>query len=375
MGIYTVSMASSLDRWLVDRVYYSVGADMRFLPYLPSDTNPVPVVTQKGAFDDIEGVAATARVGDYSIRVQTQDGRFDGRFLAVDRLDFPAAVWFRNDFARDSLGGLMNRLAGSAENVLVSQRFLDENLLSVGDPLALTVVLDDGIRLATTFTIAGAYGYFPTAYAEDVVVIGNLETLFLLAGSEFPHYTWLRLDNGADPAQILDAVAARGLLPVRLGSAQTEISEEQGRLERVGIFGTLSVGFVAAALMATLALLVHGFASLGQRGYQFGVLRALGLLRGQVLTQVGLEYALITTYGAVGGTLVGALAAALFSPFFRITGEAPLPLPPLIPYINWTQIAWMALIFTAGMVMVEIIVITRSFRQRVFTTLRLGNPG
>ncbi|MEZ4640147.1 MAG: hypothetical protein R2856_35200 [Caldilineaceae bacterium] len=48
MGIYTVSMASSLDRWLVDRIYYSVEADMRFLPFLPSETNPVPVVTQRG---------------------------------------------------------------------------------------------------------------------------------------------------------------------------------------------------------------------------------------------------------------------------------------------------------------------------------------
>ena len=90
---------------------------------------------------------------------------------------------------------------------------------------------------------------------------------------------------------------------------------------------------------------------------------------------MGLEYSLITAYGALGGTVVGAIAAALFSPFFRITGDIAAPLPPLIPYIDWVQIAWMATIFTVGMVLVGIIVILRSFRQRVFTTLRLGNPG
>ena len=32
MGIYTLSMAASLDQWLVDRIYYRVGADMTFKP-------------------------------------------------------------------------------------------------------------------------------------------------------------------------------------------------------------------------------------------------------------------------------------------------------------------------------------------------------
>ncbi|MEZ4834211.1 MAG: hypothetical protein R2873_19875 [Caldilineaceae bacterium] len=182
MGIYTVSMASSLDRWLVDRIYYSVEADMRFLPFLPSETNPVPVVTQRGAFNDLPGVAATARVGDYGARVDTGRDRYNARFLAVDRLDLPNVLWFRNDFARDSLGGLMNRLAGGLDNVLVPQRFLEDNVLNVGDTLSITVILDDGFRMTSTFTIAGTYTYFPTAYVDDFVIIGNLETIFLLAG-------------------------------------------------------------------------------------------------------------------------------------------------------------------------------------------------
>ena len=32
MGIYTRSMAESLDQWLVDQVYYRIGADASFLP-------------------------------------------------------------------------------------------------------------------------------------------------------------------------------------------------------------------------------------------------------------------------------------------------------------------------------------------------------
>jgi putative ABC transport system permease protein len=374
MGIYTVSMAASLDRWLVDRIYFNIGADARFLPHSAGE-NPTPIALQKGAFDDLPGVASTVRVGDYPVRYQAAGGRVDGRFLAVDRIDLPNVIWFRPDFAGESVGALMNRLALAPENILVSQRFLEQNVLAIGDQIPLSVALDGDVRLSVNFTIAGVYTYFPTAYDGDLVIIGNLEMLFLMAGGDFPHHIWLRMDEGANPQVAFDAVEAQGLVPGMARNTVAAIATEQARLERVGIFGTLSMGFVAAAVMATLALLVHGFAALSERGYQFGVLRALGLRRGQVLTQVGMEYALITAYGALGGTLVGALAAFLFAPFFRITGAATLPLPPLIPFIAWDRIAALAVLFTLGMILVEIVVITRSFRQKVFTTLRMGNPG
>lgn len=374
MGIYTVSMAASLDRWLVERIYYSIGADARFLP-MSTGENPAPLLLQKGAFDDFPGVAATARVGDYGVRYQGASGRVEGRFLAVDRVDFPSVVWFRPDFAPEPVGALMNRLALAPENILVSQRFLDQHVLGIGDQIQLSIALDSSLRLSAAFTIAGVYTYFPTAYDRDLLIIGSLESLFFMAGGDLPHHTWLRMAGDADPKAVFDAVERAGMLPGMARNTAALVAAEQARMERVGIFGTLSVGFVAAAIMATLALLVHGFAALSERGYQFGVLRALGLRRGQVLTQVGMEYALITAYGALGGTLVGALAAFLFAPFFRITGAATLPLPPLIPFVAWDRILLLAILFTLGMVLVEIIVIARSFRQQVFTTLRMGNPG
>ena len=33
LGVYTLSMAASLDKWLVDRMYYRVGTDLTFTPF------------------------------------------------------------------------------------------------------------------------------------------------------------------------------------------------------------------------------------------------------------------------------------------------------------------------------------------------------
>ena len=88
--------------------------------------------------------------------------RLKGRFLAVDRVDFPEVAWFRGDFATEALGGLMNRLASSPDGILVSQEFLEANHLLIGDQIQIQVLVNYNAIVNTSFRIAGTYQYFPT---------------------------------------------------------------------------------------------------------------------------------------------------------------------------------------------------------------------
>ncbi len=99
MGVYTLSMAASLDQWLVDRMYYGVGADLVFTPrplvegteYVGGDWIPLPAEFRK-----VEGVTSATSVGDFPARLNLSTGdEMWGRFLAIDRVDFPSAAWFR----------------------------------------------------------------------------------------------------------------------------------------------------------------------------------------------------------------------------------------------------------------------------------------
>jgi len=51
----------------------------------------------------------------------------------MDRLDYPLVAWFCRDFAADSLGSLMNRLAQKQNGVLVSRSFTAKNGYNIGD--------------------------------------------------------------------------------------------------------------------------------------------------------------------------------------------------------------------------------------------------
>jgi len=303
----------------------------------------------------------------------TAENEVDGRFLALDRLDFPSVAWFRQGLARESLGALMNRLALLPDAVLVSRRFLDQHPVQIGDKIPLKVTVGPGLKVNSLFTVVGTFEYFPTVYEEEegMAVIGNLEYLSVAIGVPPQHRIWLRAQEGSDGQAVFRAAyTTMGVEATRQGDAHALIAEEQAKVERVGVFGTLSVGFLAAVAMAGLGLLLYSYASLRERLFGLAVLRALGLSLRQVVIQVMMEYALLTACGAIAGTIIGAAASKFFVPFFTVTGAAAVALPPLIPIIARQDIAYLVAIFTVVLVLLGVIIITRAFSRRNFDLLR-----
>jgi hypothetical protein len=99
------------------------------------------------------------------------------------------------------------------------------------------------------------------------------------------------------------------------------------------------------------------------------------LKRPQILGQVAMEYLILTAYGAVAGVMAGVLAANLFVPLFRVTGEEGAPLPPLLPVIAQEEILPLAAFFVGIMIVLELITIAAAIYQRLSSALRLGHTG
>jgi putative ABC transport system permease protein len=376
LGVYTLSMAASLDQWLIDRVYYNAGADMTIKPapnvagtvYLDGGWIPDPQ-----EFLRVPGVASAARVGDFFLHYTPTSGdEISGRFLAIDRLDFPQVAWYRRDLSKDDLGGLMNKLATKADGILVSPAFLADNELRVGDKITAVVGIVAGAEVQSDFTIVGVYNYFPTVFEDQkVAVIGNLDNLTELFSFIPPFDLWLKLKPGTDratlPAVILHKLSIQAEV---INDAQANLAAEQAKMERVGIFGTLTTGFLATAIMAILGLLIYSYASLRESVFRFSVLQAVGVLRRQIIRQVVIEYAFLSTFGVAAGALVGMAAARLFIPFFRYTGGKDVPLPPLVPIIAVDQVLRLTVVFTLIVVVAEVLTISASIRQRLAQVLR-----
>ncbi len=381
LGVYTISMAASLDQWLIDRMYYRSGSKLSFsvYPYSADSAASVTIVSgewipQPANFESISGVRAATRVGDFPMSSQLPaTGQVRGRFLAVDRLKFPQVAWFREDFARgESLGALMNRLALAPNSVLVSEEILADNPLQVGDDIVVQVSINYESFVRTNFKIVGTYNYFPTVYEDEAVTfIGNLEHLSFFMGLVPPHNIWLQLEDGANGEEVLTQIPGElGIKTTKVRDAEALIDEELAKLERVGVFGTLSVGFMAAVVMAIMGLLIYTYASLQDRLHRLTILRAVGLLRRQISGQVILEYAFLTAYGSIAGALIGSVATNMFVPLFRVTAEKGVPLPPLVPIIAQDKVQLMVVSFVGLIIALEVFVIVRALSRRAFSMLK-----
>ena len=175
-----------------------------------------------------------------------------------------------------------------------------------------------------------------------------------------------------DPARIIDAVLKLGVYPIKQVDARALITLDEERVERIGLFGVLSVGFLATALLACLGLLVYTYSSLQGRLQQISVLRAIGIQTRQILRMVGLEYAGVIIYGIVGGIALGLLTSYLFVPFFRISGDPVFSLPPFVRHIDWGKISWLTLAFLAVLVISQAIILRQATRRDIFQIFRMG---
>jgi putative ABC transport system permease protein len=396
LSAFTASLARTLDSQLDKQMHYQVGADINLyeLGTTFNEDNPNPVYTF-GPIEDhlsIPGVESATPVGRYKFSGITSAGSIQGIFLGIDRLTFPTAAYWQRDFASEQLGVLMNQLAADPNGILVPASLLTKRKLQIGDTIRLgitTGVAGESIPLEAH--IVGSFDLFPTWYPErGTMIVGNLEELFFKAGAEYPHEVWLGTARNADPESIVYAVRGFSILLdqqadqsklVQNGlntivnessSADLNIRAEQRRPERQGLFGLLSVGFIASALLTVLGFLLYALFSFRRRFIEMGMLRAIGLSIQQMTSLLAAELAFLVLLGIGVGTALGVFASRLFVPFLQIGASAQSQYPPFQIQIAWLSIAEIyvlfALLFFAALSALSALLV----RMKIFQAIKLG---
>jgi putative ABC transport system permease protein len=390
-------MAVTLDQHLWDQVYYQVGADLRVAemgqsteepdqpqllgqtgqPTAPGDDEgPRWLFLPVSAHLQVPGVQAVARVGNYAATSNIGGRQETGRFLGIDRIDLPAVAFFRDDFARgQALAGLMNRLAADRTHLLVSQGFMAQNSLAVGDPLRLTIGVAGDFQ-EIEFIVAGPLGLFPTLYPQDgPFFVGSLEYVYERMGGTYPYDVWLSTVPGTPGQEIVDGISDLGIAVAAAFDAPEAIAAEQTRPERQGLFGLLSVGFLAAAVLTVLGFLIYAIVSFQRRFIELGTLRALGLSVGQMAGYLVSEQAFLILTAGVMGTGLGIWASTLFIPYLQVGTDKFDLIPPFAVQIAWEQLWTIYAVFGAMFVIAVVVLVVLLIRIKIFEAVKLGEVG
>ena len=388
LGVFYASLAKSADAWLLDHRRYEVGSDLRYDPrgtvvvagrfgVVDEEGGPVwesAAILPVNEYEKVEGVLAAAPVGEYEAAIAIPKEFFFVRLLAIERLSFGRVAYYRADYSAEPLGELMNRLGMQEDGILIPTELGQRLQLGEGDTIRLNVLVDQNIRESMAFTIVGTFDYFPTMFPDEAaVLVANLEYVQLHTVGLLPYGLWMRTIEGMDGGQIVQGIIRRlHVLPERVIDLHRMLAEDQARMERVAIFGVLSLCFLTAAFLAAGGLLLHSVTSLRARSLRLAVLQALGMTRQRLLFTVLIEYAGVLLCSVAIGTALGILGARLYVPFFQLAEEAGIPIPPYVPLIDNARALLMALVMAGALILTGGIILVRLMRTRVFEVLRMG---
>jgi putative ABC transport system permease protein len=403
LSAFTASLAYTLDHHLHDQVYYQIGADIVFVDLgenqtltagaaasssseglLPTSSSTTGE-TGRGSSSNggprwlflpvseylaLPGVQAAMRVGRYPATTRVAEETYTGVFIGVERYNFSRIAFWREDFAAESLGALMNALAMTSNGVLVPQYFLEERFLQVGDRLRV-LVNTYGQTNELDLNIVGTFDLFPTWYpeADGLLFVGGLDYLFQEAGGQFPYHVWLETVPDVSYAQL---GSVSGLAALDWKASPLRITEQQNMPERQGLFGVLSVGFVAAALLTVLGFLLYALFSFRRRFIEFGVLRAVGLSTWQMTSFLGWELAFLIVMGGALGTALGVGVSSFFIPYLQVGAEEMARIPPYDVNIAWSAVFRVYGLFGLLFVVALIVLVVMLQRMKIFQAIKLG---
>ena len=371
LGLFTATVADAFDRNYADQALYEAGADLRTHEFdYDSASWRVRPLDEYQSLPGVLGATPARRVRLIGRQAQILA---KGTLLAIDLESFGDVAWWRSDFAPPSetgIGGLEQILAPlrqAPQAVLADAGFIRRNRLKVGDTFDIDV---DGDRI--DFVLAGQIGYFPTLYPkEGDRLIARLDYLQDVQDAE-ANEVWLR----TNPRQHQQTVAAlrstpgKNLVVVQDGHELTGVRKEDP--VRTGLFGALSMGFIAATVLSVLGFLLYAYVTIQSRALQFGVLRATGLSTSQLIGALATEQLTLMGVGVLLGTALGGGAGWMFTRFLQLSIIAREAVPPFLvatPWLAITRLYGVLVIIFAAALIVSVYLLRR---LRIYAVLRLG---
>jgi putative ABC transport system permease protein len=382
VGGYVASMAATVDQATINGISYRTGADSILIETATTNrpqngetsSGDVYLLTPLGAHSGLPGVRTYTGVGTYTAQVSLGSKQNDATLLAIDRVAFASVVphfadtWFG---AGNSLGNLMNQLARARDGAILSAALAGNT--AIGDNIAVTIDID-GTQVSTKVRVVGIVNGWPGQYdSEKPFLVTNQSFIAEEMGFEPPTDVWMTRDVNITVGELVAATRAVGIPLLDIVDRQELLQHEFERPERQGLFGMLSVGFVAASGLSVMAIFVAALTVLRQRSIELGMLQALGMASQEARRAIFLEQGLMAGLGIACGMVAALVTTRTILPYLQ-AGVAPHPnTPPTSVLTAWGTLGVMLLLYIVAMIATAIVAFRAIRRLRIADAVKLGD--
>jgi putative ABC transport system permease protein len=330
------------------------------------------VISPSGS--DPAGIAALPGVRAVSPAVRTSGITLEGSnrsVLAIDSETLPLVAGYPEGISDHALPELLSLLAEQSGGETVPAIFGSASVsphARLGDVVAVrfggqTVRFE--VRAIVDWFPSMPPGRFVVTELETLGEWVDLERIVYARGRE----VWLDVDPGAH-----SALAAELALEGRVrADAAARLREMEADAFIRGVVEAFRLNVVVLAVLSMGGFLIVTYFAAQQRGYEIGILRAIGLADGQLLWMLVVDSVLAIGLGLAAGTAMGVGLSALMLPYLSPVLEGVLAGGGLARVaVDWAGVLRLyAVLLGCYGVMVLVLLISLR-RLRLLRALRLG---
>ncbi len=301
--------------------------------------------------------------------------------MGIHTKQFGSITWVDQDLNGKHYYEYLNELALEPEGVLLSENFRGKQGLSVGD--TITFANEEGTQIKGKILDFFSYwpGYVPeTAVlnpdgsadsADNYMVVAGYNRLFQSFGLT-PYEVWIGVKDGYDAEDVYDWIEENGLHLSKYVNRENDVESAVEDPLLQGTNGVLTMGFLVTLLLCTAGYLIYWIMSIRSREMVFGVLRACGMHRGELIHMLMNEQIFSGLFSVLAGIGIGRLTSVMFVPMLQEAYAASDQVLPMKLVMDSSDLLRLYGVIGGMMVLALGVLIFLLFHMNVTKALKLG---
>lgn len=389
LGMFHATVARTIIENAVENTDYIDGADVIVKENWPAITDSSGVPTGQYMEPDFNKYASMDFASSYTkvfyddkaYLKKDKTQRQSVTLIGIHTKEFGQMTFLPANVNEKRYYEYLNELALEKEGVLLSDNFRTKLDYKIGDVIGISNA--DGGQF--TGKVVDFVEYFPS-YAPTQTNInpdGNAETIdnYLVVAQYSqlkrvwgikPYEIWIQLKDGASSDDVADFIEKNNMKIKKYVNKNKDMENTLTDPLLQGTNGVLTMGFAVTLLLCGVGYLIYWILSIRDRELIFGVLRACGFHKGEIVRLLINEQIFSGLFSILAGIGIGHLTSRMFVPMLQTSYATSTQVLPMKLITEASDLYRLYGIIAAVMLVCIVVLIFLLFRMNVTKALKLG---
>lgn len=318
---------------------------------------------------------------DTGASVSQNDAKVNATVMGIHTKEFGEITSLDPSLNEKTYNTYLNELAVEADGLLVSSNFASKFGLQIGDrvqfsstskkPASGKIVdfIDYWPGYATRASIIDADGQ---AHTEEGFLIVTHFDLLHNAWKNVPYEVWINLKDGYDSSDVASFISDNFISVRKFVDKNKDIQNVLLDPLLQGTNGVLTLGFMVTIILCAIGYLIYWILSVKERELVFGVLRACGFHKEELISVLLSEQFFSGLLSCIAGTVIGGFTSYLFVPILQYAYASKNQTLPMVMTIKRLDMLRLYGVIGFSMILCLIVLIRILQSMNITKALKLG---